>query len=398
MSLWFSQSRQRVVLAMLPFLMAAAGGCKPAPSWPLWNSYAAHFIDSSGRVVDPMRGSATTSEGQSYALFFALVSNDRARFDQLLGWTQNNLAVGDMSKNLPGWLWGKAPDGTWKLLDTGQAADSDCWIAYSLIEAGRLWKNDAYTTLGRSMLANIAQRETANLPGFGWMLMPGPSANYIHGELWTLDPSYLPPFLFERLAQVDPHGPWKAIAANIPKLLKESAKNGFAMDFVNYAPATGFIPAPALAPAEPGKTLPPAVGSYDAIRVYLWAGMSDASQSAHRGAAHSGLSTAVNGMANYLTNHGAPPEKVSDEGVPMAQDGPVGFSAALLPYLRAFPKSDQAVSGQQARVDAQLDKSTGLYGKDPTYYDQNLILFAQGFGEKRFGFGANGELKVEWAN
>ncbi len=164
----------------------------------------------------PCAGSATTSEGQSYALFFALVNNDRTRFDKLLGWTQSNLAAGDMSNNLPGWLWGKAPDGTWKLLDPGQAADSDCWIAYSLVEAGRLWKNEAYTALGKAMIANIAQRETAELPGFGWMLLAGPSANYVHGQLYTLDPSYLPPFLFERFARVDPHGPWKAIAANIP--------------------------------------------------------------------------------------------------------------------------------------------------------------------------------------
>jgi endoglucanase len=51
---------------------------------------------------------------------------------------------------------------------------------------------------------------------------------------------------------------------------------------------------------------------------------------------------------------------------------------------------------QKQRIDAQLDPATGLYGKDPAYYDQNLILFASGFDQKKFGFGPDGELKVQW--
>ena len=43
-------------------------------------------------------------------------------------------------------------------------------------------------------------------------------------------------------------------------------------------------------------------------------------------------------MSGYLADHDAPPEKVSDQGIPVAQDGPVGFSAAVLPYLSAFPR------------------------------------------------------------
>jgi endoglucanase len=47
-------------------------------------------------------------------------------------------------------------------------------------------------------------------------------------------------------------------------------------------------------------------------------------------------------------------------------------------------------------MSAQLDPASGLYGKDPTYYDQNLVLFATGFLDERFRFGLRGELKVEW--
>jgi endoglucanase len=101
-------------------------------------------------------------------------------------------------------------------------------------------------------------------------------------------------------------------------------------------------------------------------------------------------------MGSYLDNHNAPPEKVSDQGIPAEQDGPVGFSAAVLPYLKTFPNLERVAVLQKIRISAQLDRSTGLYGKDPAYYDQNLILFSTGFLEGRFRFGSQGELKVEW--
>src|SRR5579884_3091583 len=125
--------------ASIPFLLLlAAAGVRAQKPWPLWSAYSSRFIDAQGRVIDPQGGDRTTSEGQSYAMFFALVENDRARFDKLLHWTQDNLAGGDLSARLPGWLWGKDKDGTWHLLDAGPASDSDAWIAYDLLEAGRL--------------------------------------------------------------------------------------------------------------------------------------------------------------------------------------------------------------------------------------------------------------------
>ena len=38
----------------------------------------------------------------------------------------------------------------------------------------------------------------------------------------------------------------------------------------------------------------------------------------------------------------------------------------------------------------------GLYGDPPAYYDQNLVLFAQGFTESRYRFGADGSLAPAW--
>lgn len=371
-------------------LLCAASGCKRG-SWPLWNSYSARFIDAQGRVFDPKGDRRTTSEGQAYAMFFALVGNDRAQFDHVLAWTRVNLAQGDLETHLPAWLWGRDKDGQWKVLDQNPASDADVWTAYTLVEAGRLWDAPRYSEIGQKMLAQIAKTEVADLPGFGLMLLPGP-VGFQHDNTWTLNPSYVPAFLFERLAVVNPAGPWRQIATNIPRLLQQSSRHGYAMDWVTYFPGDGFYPAPEQHPGtRPGKNMDGPGGGYDAIRVYLWAGLQS-----ERSATHVQLVNAVSAMSGYLSNHDAPPEKVSDQGIPVAQAGPVGFSAAVLPYLRAFPGRSALGAQQMIRMSLMKDDSTGLYGKDLAYYDQNLALFATGFLDGKFEFGPAGELKVEW--
>src|ERR1700761_30095 len=161
------------LLLLLCLALCPAGGCKQG-AWTLWDAYVAHFIDAQGRGIDHSSGDRTLSEGQAYAMFFALADNDRPTFDRLLNWTQANLANNDLGNQLPGWLWGRASDGSWKLLDPHSASDADAWMAYTLIEAGRLWNVPSYADIGRKMMVQIAKVEVANLPGFGPVLMPGP--------------------------------------------------------------------------------------------------------------------------------------------------------------------------------------------------------------------------------
>jgi endoglucanase len=363
---------------------AASPAALNAEHWPLWEGYAASFLDSRGRVVDPQGGDRTTSEGQSYGMFFALVANDRDRFNRLLDWTSNNLAEGDLGTRLPSWLWGKGPSGQWKVLDSNSAADADLWIAYTLCEAGRLWHQPRYELLGRRMIALIAGKEMVELPGFGIMLLPGPTGFHPAPEIWLLNPSYLPLPLFTRLAAVDPQGPWLGIAGRIPSLLAKSARRGFAMDWVSYSARDGFQPA-----ALPGGSAS-AGGSYDAIRVYLWTGLTHPET---KGRAES--LDAVPGMANYLATHGVPPERIDGAGLIVGGNAPVGFSAALLPYLQAMgAKPAQATLA--ARIAVQLDPATNLYGRPPTYYDENLALFGLGVRQHMFAFGRGGELQLKW--
>jgi endo-1,4-beta-D-glucanase Y len=186
------------------------------------------------------------------------------------------------------------------------------------------------------------------------------------------------------LAVIDPQGPWVRIARKVPSLLEKSTRNGFAMDWVSYRATDGFQPASRPGnPAEPG-------GSYDAIRVYLWTGLTNPET---KGRAQT--LEALQGMADYLAAHGLPPEQINGAGVTAAGNSPVGFAAALLPYLQA-KGAKSLVSAQKARVMAQFDPTTNLFGKPPTYYDENLTLFGLGANQHVFSFGRDGELQVTW--
>lgn len=194
-----------LVVVMVSLLSGPVAGAESG--WPLWNRYAARFISAEGRVIDPDRNSMTTSEGQSYAMFFALVAGDAASFERLRSWTENNLAQGDLSKHLPSWSWGKGDDGAWRVLDENSASDSDLWIAYDLLQAGTVWQKPEYRQAGKSLLENIAKEEVAQLPNVGPVLLPGRVELFAKGDRWVLNPSYMPLPLLCAAGHAAPDGP-----------------------------------------------------------------------------------------------------------------------------------------------------------------------------------------------
>ena len=57
---------------------------------------------------------------------------------------------------------------------------------------------------------------------------------------------------------------------------------------------------------------------------------------------------------------------------------------------------DQILGLTNPRVRAGFDPKSGLYGKPPKYYYQNLALFALGWTERRFWFDSQANLKLAW--
>lgn len=338
--------------------------------WPAWDSYKAAMMSPDGRIIDRSTEQLiSTSEGQSYGLFFALLANDKASFERILDWTRNNLAGGNLEANLPAWLWGRSKDGKWQVLDTNNATDSDLWIAYTLLEAGRLWDEPRYSTLGQNMLWRSAAQSVRKLPKLGLMMLPG-DVGFDKADGWRLNPSYTPPQLMARFAQLSPV--WAEVANNQQRMLLEGSPKGFAPDWLMWKSGSGWAP----------DTQNGSAGDYDAIRVYLWVGML-AEDAANR---HT-LQQHFAPMVSLTQTLGYPPETVDAVTGAYKGKGPTGFSAALLPLLASAGSPAYAVQKQRVQQEPLATDA---------YYNQSLALFGQGWDEQRYRFDKNGQLLPAW--
>jgi endoglucanase len=363
---------------------AAAEGAEGAgcAAWPAWQSFQAAFMGAQDRVVDPASAQAhTVSEGQAYALFFALVAGDRERFERILRWTEEQLAGGDLSLRLPAWRWGRRADGGEGVLDGNSAADADLWIVYALGEAGRLWRERRYLALSSVLAERVLLEETTVLPGLGRTLLPAPHGFSFDGRRWRLNPCYLPLFLGRWLAVRSGDARWTEVLHSQIRLLRESAPRGFAPDWIDYrAPGEAGPPA-GIAAAGDGAA--ERSGSYDAVRVYLWLGLSD-----DREPERAALLRHFAPMADLVERGGVVPLSVDAFDGQARGSGPAGFQAALLPFLDA---SGRAAAVRRLELALQQQGVPG-----DAYYEQALSLFALGFRERRYRFAADGGLRPAW--
>lgn len=367
-------------LCRIILLCALSSTCASANSssdWPEWNDFAGRFVQADGRVVDITFERKSTSEGQSYGLFFALVANRRTQFDSILKWTSDNLAAGQLGNKLPAWLWGLRDDGSWGVKDENSASDADLWMAYSLLEAARLWKAPGYADTGRKLLAQIRRHEVAQAGSAGPVLLPGAVGFALDKERFRINPSYLPDFMFRYLAAADPHGPWQAIWDGYMRMAPKVFSTGVAPDLFVVDSKGMLLPDTEREPS----------GSYDAIRVYLWAGMS--------GRSSQEMIKLLSTYAVLIRKFGAPPEKVNPlTAVATKSDySPIGFSGAVLPFLTAL---DDMPSLEKQRNRIHLAALGAKFGKPTNYYDQVLILFGKGWLDGQYRFDDQGRLQPKW--
>lgn len=357
-----------------PYSLLAATCPKP---WPMWSQFVKKHIEPDGRVVDlSVPEQITTSEGQSYAMFFALVQNDQAQFDRLLQWTERYLTFGGLEYALPAWKWGKTAIGTYGLLDANSATDSDLWIAYNLLEAGRLWKRPELTAKGKKLLDLIRVNASHNVPDFGDVLLPGPQGFVLdEGRAVRLNPSYFPPFLMQALAHHSGQAFWRQQVDTSARLVLAASSQGYVPDW--------FV----LREGQPGPDPQNGpYGSYDAIRTYLWVQMT-APSDRHR-AALLGAIRAYPVLANRL---GEPLERVDvRSGVWYGQASPV-FFYAIAPSAKALK-----LKQLQAATDARLAADRANNFSQLAYYDWVVGMFATGYEEGRFRFDGNGTLQTRW--
>jgi endoglucanase len=349
---------------------AASDGCAP---WPEWQAFKHLYLSEDGRIVDASTAQAVTvSEGQAYALTFALVANDPASFTRILQWTRDNLSAGDVAHALPAWRWGRAEDGRWTVLDRNSAADADLWMAYTLAQAGRLWHDAAYNAQARGMMALILRDEVALVPGLGATVLPGPRG-FVSQQNWRLNASYLPIQVLRGLPDAGDASLRTALLESSDRVIMGSAPRGYAADWVIYRENQGF--------SADGATH--AVGSYNAIRVYLWAGMLSGDDPLAGRLARQ-LEPAATAAARD-----ALPEAIDTQSLEAHGQAPVGFQAALLPLLAHF-RLEEAVQTHRQRVRTQALRD------NQHYYGDALTLFGLGWLDGRFRFDRQGNLHPAW--
>jgi endo-1,4-beta-D-glucanase Y len=333
-------------------------------NWPAWQA--------DGRVVDVTAGGYTTSEGQAYALFFALIADDRESFDAILTWIRNNLCGGDLTSRLMAWKWGERANQTWGVIDEHAASDADLWLAYTLFQAAGYWRDEQLKAQAELVQLRIAKELVVQVEGVGAVLLPSPEGYALATGGYKLNPSYLPLQILQSLAHQAPTEPWRDLVKTTMRMMTETTPSCIVADWVQVKPKQGFV-------LMSGES---SFGAYEAIRVYLWAGMLSA-KDVNRGI----LLQRLSGMHAAIKRDFYPAEKIDVQSGKINVAGPVGFSAAMLPILSAWGDT-QSVHVQQTRIIA-------LGGIPKIYYEQALALFAQGWMEHRYRFESDGSLVVK---
>ena len=240
-----------------------------------------------------------------------------------------------------------------------------------------MWKAPDYADTGHKLLALIRRHEIAQAGSAGPVLLPGPVGFQLDKGRFWLNPSYYPDFMFRYLAAVDPKGPWQAVWDSYHRMTPKVFSAGVAPDLF-VVDSTGRV--------MPDTQREPS-GSYDAIRVYLWAGMS--------GQSSQETVKRLSPYAALIRQRGVPPEKVNPvTAVVVKSDySPIGYSGAVLPFLSALGDKP-TLEKQHERVRAALRRAK--QGEPANYYDQVLILFGKGWLDGQYRFDDQGRLQPKW--
>ena len=366
-------ARRGALCAALLFVATAQAGDGSCERWRQWQEFKRLYLSVDGRVIDASTPQViTVSEGQAYAMMFALIANDPATFVKILRWTQDNMAGGNLERSLPAWKWGRADDGKWSVLDRNPAADADLWMSYALAQGARLWHNAGYAQLAHAMAELILREEVSLIPGLGATLLPG-AKGFVVQQTWRLNASYAPIEVLRALGRLSDERQWAAVLESSQRVIAASAPRGFAADWILYRESGGFS----------ADATTAGVGSYNAIRVYLWAGML-----AEGDPQAAGLAQQLKPMAAAAAQR-PPPASIDTNTLEARGEAPPGFLAALLPLLVHFKFTD-AVQAYRQRIEAESLKD------NQHYYSDALTLFGLGWLEGRFHFDRHGELQVAW--
>ena len=248
------------ILARLPLLLAPVliglAGCAADTDW---DTFKQAFLEADGRVVDTGQGRISHSEGQGFAMLFAVHYGDRAGFDAIWQWTQRNLQVRDDA--LLAWRWERERGVT----DRNNAADGDLLVAWALLRAADKWRQPEYAAAGKRIAQDVRKKLLRRV-AHGLVLLPG-MEGFDKPEGMTINLSYWVFPALPELARADPAPEWDELAKSGITILQYSYFGRWRLppDWLKLGERVA-----------PGGTAPERFG-YDAVRipVYLLWGRRD---------------------------------------------------------------------------------------------------------------------------
>ncbi len=384
-----------------------------------YQRFLEHLVNESGRVIDSGDGySISTSEGQAYGMWFALLAQDKRHFELMLTWADNNLAQGALGDRLPAWLWGEDEDGRWHILDDNPASDADIWMIYALYAAADRWQTPRYAAMAERLSRRLLNTTTivlgvektndfeagatpddANLESNseqvqGLVLLPAPYG-FTHENYIMVNPSYFNLVQIRGLAAYSDDERWQEIYRTSVQIMQQLG------DEMVAAKLEGMIPdwltldynGRVLSVRETAREHQDDVryGEYDAIRAYTWLAQEayvagsvagSAAGSAMEGSA--ALINAFRGMYEVVDEQGYPAERLSRplrSAQPPANAPPpdetrrnstgsniidgasgrgnIGFSGVLLPYFAMLDAEVGAHISNAAGAD--ISNAAGAY-------------------------------------
>ncbi len=224
-----------------------------------WGQFRNRFMAPDGRIIDTGNRNISHSEGQGWGMLMALAADDRASFERIWAWTRRTL---DRPRDALS-AWRFRPQAANPVEDMNNATDGDLFLAWALLEAGRIWGATQHTESGQAIGRDILRLLVRPAGGMA-LLLPG-ARGFERRDHIIVNPSYYCFPALRVLAAAVPDPAWLRVAGDGLSLLRAArfGRWGLPPDWLSVHKQDRRLTLPSnWAPRF----------SYDAVRVPLYLG------------------------------------------------------------------------------------------------------------------------------